>query len=177
MQILREVLHHQQKGRHLLLDVLVQGQSPNHVHRAPDRDLEHHLLNRALVHHLHVQDQDLLTGGGIPLQDLVLVLLEEGTKQLIVLDTQLSLHRSRSRTPESTTLFVDKLTRNVNKEHLQEIFGKYGKLKNVDLNWDARANLPRGSAYIEFFDRAEAEKAQLHMDGVRLNTNLVNFFI
>jgi len=81
--------------------------------------------------------------------------------------------RKRSPTPESTTIFVDKLTRNVNKEHLLEIFGKYGKIKNVDLLWDRRANLPKGSAYIEFNERPDAEHAQLAMDGGQIDGNVI----
>ena len=61
---------------------------------------------------------------------------------------------------------MDKLTRNVNKDHLYEIFGKFGKVKNVELAWDRRANLPRGSSYIEYFERVDAENALLHLDGV-----------
>lgn len=30
-----------------------------------------------------------------------------------------------------------------------------------------QVNLPKGSGYVEFKARADAEKAQLHMDGVR----------
>jgi len=89
-----------------------------------------------------------------------------------------SPQRKRSPTPESRTLFVDALTRNVTKEHLTEIFGKYGKLKSTELLWDKRANLPKGSAYIEFFERPEAEKAQLYMnegqmDGNKIKVNFV----
>lgn len=72
----------------------------------------------------------------------------------------------RSPTPEPTTLYVERLTRNVNKDHLLEIFGHFGKVKKVDLLWDRRVNLPKGSAYIEYEQRADAEKAQLHMDTV-----------
>ncbi len=61
---------------------------------------------------------------------------------------------------------VEKLTRNVNRDHLLEIFGKYGKVKNVELQWDRRANLPKGTAFVEFQERSDAEKAQLAMDGV-----------
>lgn len=73
----------------------------------------------------------------------------------------------RSPTPQSTTLFVDKLTRNVTKDHLGEIFGKYGKITNIEIDWDRRANLSRGTATVEFQSRNDAEQAQLHMDGVK----------
>jgi RNA-binding protein with serine-rich domain 1 len=63
-------------------------------------------------------------------------------------------------------LFVEKLTRNVTKEHLNEIFGKYGKIKDVELLWDKRANLSKGSSYVEYFERSDAEKALSYLDGV-----------
>jgi RNA recognition motif-containing protein len=37
----------------------------------------------------------------------------------------------------------------------------------VDLLWDRRANLPKGSAYVEFLERKDAENAQVHLNGVR----------
>jgi len=61
----------------------------------------------------------------------------------------------------------------VNKEHLEEIFGKYGKVKNVDLQWDRRANLPKGSAYVEFFERSDADNAKSHMDGGQVDGNVI----
>jgi len=39
--------------------------------------------------------------------------------------------------------------------------------------WDRRANLPRGSAYIQFFGRPDAEKAQSYMDGGQIDGNVI----
>lgn len=39
------------------------------------------------------------------------------------------------------------------------------------LNVDLQVNLPKGSGYVEFKMRADAEKAQAYMDGVRLDYN------
>lgn len=58
------------------------------------------------------------------------------------------------------------MSRNVTKEHLLEIFGQFGKIKNIELNWDNKTNLSRGTSTIEFHERAEAERAQIKMDGV-----------
>lgn len=74
--------------------------------------------------------------------------------------------RKRSPTPQPTILHVDKLTRNVNKEHLEEIFGTFGTVKNVEVGWDRRVNLPRGFAYVEYETHEPAEKARQYMDGV-----------
>ena len=41
--------------------------------------------------------------------------------------------KQRSPTPRPTRIHVGRLTRNVNKDHLMEIFSVYGTVKNVDL--------------------------------------------
>ncbi|KAL2937778.1 Serine/arginine-rich splicing factor SR45 [Bienertia sinuspersici] len=68
--------------------------------------------------------------------------------------------------PESKVLHINKLTRNVNEGHLKEIFSNFGDVVNVELAMDRVVNLPKGYAYVEFKTRADAEKAQLFMDGV-----------
>ncbi|CAN0149298.1 unnamed protein product, partial [Ascophyllum nodosum] len=50
-----------------------------------------------------------------------------------------------------------------------EIFGSYGKVTSVDLAVDKRVNLPKGYAFVEFVERAEAEQAQLYLDGGQLD--------
>ena len=60
---------------------------------------------------------------------------------------------------------MNKLTRNVNKLHVEEIFGLYGKLKNVDLPLDRVNLLSRGLAYVEYELAEDAEKAKMFMDG------------
>jgi RNA recognition motif-containing protein len=68
--------------------------------------------------------------------------------------------------------------RNVNADHLSEIFGKFGNVSSVTLESDAVSKLSKGSAYIRFDKRAEAETAQLHMhegqiDGNEIQVNFV----
>jgi len=63
-------------------------------------------------------------------------------------------------------LFVNHLTRNVKRDHLQEIFSTYGAIKEVDLFVDRRTGMSRGKANIVFEDRSSAEKAQSYLDGV-----------
>src|SRR4051812_43173416 len=46
------------------------------------------------------------------------------------------IHLRRSRTPENTILHVRHLSRNVAKEHLDEIFGKFGKIRSVERGHD-----------------------------------------
>lgn len=77
--------------------------------------------------------------------------------------------RRRSPTPV-TKIHVNKLTRNVNKQHLTEIFKTYGPVKSVDLQTDRfHPQLGRGSAYIEYEKSADAEKAIRYMDGGQID--------
>lgn len=77
--------------------------------------------------------------------------------------------RRRSPTPV-TKIHVNKLTRNVNKQHLTEIFKTYGSIKNVDIQTDRfHPHLCRGSAYIEFEKSVDAEKAIRYMDGGQID--------
>eukprot|EP00238_Polyblepharides_amylifera_P011856 CAMPEP_0196587632 /NCGR_PEP_ID=MMETSP1081-20130531/58109_1 /TAXON_ID=36882 /ORGANISM="Pyramimonas amylifera, Strain CCMP720" /LENGTH=384 /DNA_ID=CAMNT_0041909873 /DNA_START=131 /DNA_END=1286 /DNA_ORIENTATION=- len=80
---------------------------------------------------------------------------------------------SKSTEPQSTTLHVANLTRNVNTNHLHEIFGVYGKVTHAELAVDRHVNLPKGFAYVEFATRVEAENAKAHMDGGQLDGNIV----
>ncbi|KAL0300995.1 UNVERIFIED_CONTAM: Serine/arginine-rich splicing factor [Sesamum radiatum] len=77
-----------------------------------------------------------------------------------------------------------RISRNVNENHLKEIFvwdteagelvsihekGNFGEVVNVRLAIDHVVNLPKGFAYVEFKNRADAEKAQLYMDGAQVD--------
>lgn len=72
---------------------------------------------------------------------------------------------------ETSRLHVGHLTRNVQQEHIHEIFSTFGTVKHVELAMDKAVNLPRGFAYVEFSKRSEAEEAQRLMDGGQLDGN------
>jgi len=55
--------------------------------------------------------------------------------------------------------------------HLEEIFGNYGKISNVDLVLHESVMLPLGYAYIEMSSKSECEKAIKKMDGAQLDGN------
>ncbi|KAF3438533.1 hypothetical protein FNV43_RR21295 [Rhamnella rubrinervis] len=74
---------------------------------------------------------------------------------------------------ESLVLHIDALTRNVHEGHLKEIFSNFGEVVHVELAMDRTVNLPRGYGYVEFKTRADAEKAQLYMDGAQIDGNVV----
>lgn len=75
--------------------------------------------------------------------------------------------RDRSPTPKPLRIHIGRLTRNVNKDHIQEIFSVYGSIKAIELPNERAglSHLHRGFAYIEFSTAEEAENAMKHMDG------------
>ncbi|XP_061765011.1 RNA-binding protein with serine-rich domain 1-like isoform X1 [Nerophis ophidion] len=78
--------------------------------------------------------------------------------------------RKRSPTPKPTKVYLGRLTRNVIKEHLQEIFSTYGKIKRIDMPMNRiHPHLSKGFAYIEFENPEEAEQALKYMDGGQID--------
>ncbi|EEH39035.1 hypothetical protein PAAG_01497 [Paracoccidioides lutzii Pb01] len=92
-----------------------------------------------------------------------------------------SYTRSPSRgTPPRTSskIVVEKLTKNVNENHLREIFGVYGEIQNLELPMNPQFMTNRGTAYILYYEAADAEAAISHMheaqlDGAVLNVSIV----
>ena len=78
----------------------------------------------------------------------------------------------RSPTPKPTKLHVASLTKNIVKEHVVEIFSYYGKVKAVDMPPE-RSAFPRTTAYVEFEDHVDAEKAVKYMDGGQIDGQVV----
>lgn len=73
--------------------------------------------------------------------------------------------RRRSPTPKSSKVCIARLTKNVTKDHVQEIFSVYGDIKTVELPNDrTNPHLCRGDAYVEYERPEEAEKAIEYMD-------------
>ena len=68
-------------------------------------------------------------------------------------------------------LQVGKLTRNINPEHLKELFGMYGTVTNAKVMMDPTVELSKGVGYIEFAERADAEKAVEGLHGSQLDGN------
>lgn len=78
--------------------------------------------------------------------------------------------KERSPTPRPTKIHVGRLTRNVTKEHVQEIFSDYGTIKNIQFEYERhQQHLGKGFAYIEFSTPDEAEDAMKHMDGGQID--------
>ena len=66
---------------------------------------------------------------------------------------------------------MGRLTRNVNKDHLMEIFSVYGQIKHVEMMFDrVHPNLSKGFAYVDYETPDDAEKAIKYMNGGKLKT-------
>ncbi|RDW66940.1 hypothetical protein BP5796_09689 [Coleophoma crateriformis] len=77
-----------------------------------------------------------------------------------------SQSRSISRSPSplrSTKVVIEKLTKNVNEDHLREIFGTYGTIRDLDMPMNRQFMTNRGTAYILYASEADAEAAIAHM--------------
>jgi len=73
--------------------------------------------------------------------------------------------RQRSPTPKPTKIHIGHLTRNVNREHVIEIFSIYGTVKSVEMQSDRNhPEFSRGYAYVDFESSDDAEKAVQHMN-------------
>lgn len=82
--------------------------------------------------------------------------------------------RRRSRTPSPKRVLVRNITRNVNQEHLKEIFGTFGDVTQVVVPMHAKINgTNTGKAEIFFKASSGAEKARRHMDGAQIDGNVV----
>ncbi|QDS75746.1 hypothetical protein FKW77_008483 [Venturia effusa] len=90
-----------------------------------------------------------------------------------------SVSRSRSRSrdlsfPRSAKIVVEQITKNVNRDHLQEIFGTYGTILDIDLAVSKTfRNQNGGLAYILYKNTEDAQLAISHMheaqiDGVKI---------
>ncbi|KAJ9125833.1 hypothetical protein QFC24_002617 [Naganishia onofrii] len=77
------------------------------------------------------------------------------------------------RGPAWRVVIVSGLTKNVRREHLEEIFGKYGRITGVDLPIFAKSGQNRGKAAIEYINAAAAEKARDHMDQGQLDGSVL----
>uniref|UniRef100_A0A5S6QRA8 RRM domain-containing protein n=1 Tax=Trichuris muris TaxID=70415 RepID=A0A5S6QRA8_TRIMR len=76
--------------------------------------------------------------------------------------------RDRSASPKPTRIHVGHLTRNINRDHLVEIFSVYGPLKTVHLPLTG-LGINRGFAYLEYEKNDDLLKAQKFMHGAQVD--------
>jgi RNA-binding protein with serine-rich domain 1 len=71
-------------------------------------------------------------------------------------------------------IHIGRLTRNVTKDHVIEIFSTYGEIKNVEYPVDRfHPQNGRGFCYVEYVNPDDAENAMKHMDGGQIDGNEV----
>ncbi|KAH6943221.1 hypothetical protein HPB50_017947 [Hyalomma asiaticum] len=93
-----------------------------------------------------------------------------GSKTINATSSSSSRRKRTPTPPRPCKIHVGRLTRNVTRDHLLEIFGCYGAVKSVELPPDrTHSHLSRGFAYIEFENPADAERAMRHMDGGQID--------
>merc|ERR1712137_429493 len=74
--------------------------------------------------------------------------------------------RTRSPTPEPKRISVTKLTRNITKEHILEIFGSFGAVQSVEIPGGSGLSFTfRHCCFVEYEQTADAAKALKYMDG------------
>ncbi|KAK4247653.1 hypothetical protein C7999DRAFT_41081 [Corynascus novoguineensis] len=74
-------------------------------------------------------------------------------------------------------IVVERLTKNVNEDHLYEIFGEYGEIDDLDLPVNRQSGMNRGTAYILYFNEADAQAAITHMHEAQLDGSVINVSI
>lgn len=77
--------------------------------------------------------------------------------------------KERAPTPRPVRVHIGRLTRNVTKDHVFEIFSAYGTVKQVEFPLDRSHPFGRGYAYVEYETPDEAENAMKHMDGGQID--------
>uniref|UniRef100_A0AC34QZ51 RRM domain-containing protein n=2 Tax=Panagrolaimus sp. JU765 TaxID=591449 RepID=A0AC34QZ51_9BILA len=85
-----------------------------------------------------------------------------------------SVEKVKESSPQNRVA-VTNLSRNVTREHVLEIFGIYGPIKDMRFPMNSRhPYFPRGDAVLEYEKREDAEKALKHMDGGQIDGMVVN---
>ncbi|KAJ0166026.1 RNA-binding protein with serine-rich domain 1 [Colletotrichum tanaceti] len=85
--------------------------------------------------------------------------------------------RSASPSVRTTKIVVERLTKNINVDHLEEIFGQYGRIKDLHLPINGTLGTNRGTAYILYETEADAEEAIAHMHEAQLDGTVINVSI
>lgn len=77
--------------------------------------------------------------------------------------------RERSVTPRPLRIHIGRLTRNVTREHVVEIFSYFGEIKSVDFPMDRINRVGRGHCYVDYTNPDHAELAMKNMDGGQID--------
>ncbi|TGZ81701.1 hypothetical protein EX30DRAFT_297691, partial [Ascodesmis nigricans] len=70
-------------------------------------------------------------------------------------------------------IVIEKLTKNVNEEHIREIFSVYGDIKFVDMPMNRNLNTNRGVCYVLYLSPSSAHSAIAHMHEGQLDGSTI----
>jgi RNA recognition motif-containing protein len=71
-------------------------------------------------------------------------------------------------------IYVGNLAYSVTQEELQEAFGSFGRVSSVKIIIDRETGNPRGFAFVEMPDNAEAQKALEGLNGYQLQGRAIS---
>lgn len=80
-----------------------------------------------------------------------------------------SLSRNRDKSPQATKIYIGKLTRNICRNHIFEIFSIYGRIKSVDFPFDRVSYANMGHAYVDYTHHDSVPEAIDFMDNAYLD--------
>ncbi|KAM0669197.1 hypothetical protein ACQRIU_002759 [Beauveria bassiana] len=78
---------------------------------------------------------------------------------------------------KSTKIVVERLSKTINDDHLYEIFGKFGRIKDLDLPVNRTFGTNRGTAYILYDHEADAEAAIANMHEAQVDGAIIHVSI
>ena len=82
--------------------------------------------------------------------------------------------KSRKESISLTNIFVGNLSYQTTQEDLTAAFTQYGAVERVNIVTDRDTGQPRGFAFVEMTNRAEAEAAIGQLNGAELNGRAMN---
>jgi RNA recognition motif-containing protein len=71
-------------------------------------------------------------------------------------------------------IFVGNLDFNVSEESIQQVFERYGPVERVHLVRDRDTGQPRGFAFVEMTNDADADRAIAELNGTTLGSRAIN---
>ena len=82
--------------------------------------------------------------------------------------------KARERSTRMTNIFVGNLSYQATEDELHQAFAQYGSVERVNIVTDRATGQPRGFAFVEMTNRAEAEAAIQALNGAELHGRAMN---
>ncbi|OBT56931.1 hypothetical protein VE04_03016 [Pseudogymnoascus sp. 24MN13] len=74
-------------------------------------------------------------------------------------------------------IVVERLTKNINENHLRELFGSFGEIIDMDMPMNRQFGTNRGTAYLLYAVDAHVEQAIAHMHEAQLDGAVISVSI